>query len=318
MDQMSIAAATLDDAMRWVFSDIFEHGEPVVSTKGPNREVFGRFIQIANPRARLSWTESRGKPLSCLGELCWFLSGSADTDFISYYLNRYREFDEGGRVFGAYGPRLHDWRGLNQLKTIRSLLRARPLTRQAVIQLFDAGDIVEKHKDVPCTCTLQFAIRRNRLHLLAQMRSNDAYIGFPHDVFCFTMLQELIARELGLDLGTYQHVVGSFHLYDADSEKAKRFLNEGWQSTEDPMPAMPDGDPWTSVEWLLSAEREIRLRGHFEEGTQDAVDSYWVDLVRLLKIYRCRTTNDSVGIEALRSRINPAYLPLIDRPLIAN
>jgi thymidylate synthase len=37
--------------------------------------------------------------------------------------------------------------------------------------------------------------------MVTTMRSNDAYLGLPHDVFCFTMLQEIIARSLGREIG---------------------------------------------------------------------------------------------------------------------
>jgi len=40
---------------------------------------------------------------------------------------------------------------------------------------------------------MQFMVRRRRLHLLTNMRSNDAFIGLPHDIFAFTMLQEIMA-----------------------------------------------------------------------------------------------------------------------------
>ena len=43
--------------------------------------------------------------------------------------------------------------------------------------------------------------------MLTYMRSNDAYWGLPHDVFAFTMLQEILARSLTLELGTYKHAV---------------------------------------------------------------------------------------------------------------
>src|SRR5437868_15019071 len=79
------------------------------------------------------------------------------------------------------------------------------VTRQAVIQIFDRIDLREKHNDIPCTCTLQLAIRDERLHLLANMRSNDWFSGLPHDVFAFTMLQEMLARALGIEVGTYKH-----------------------------------------------------------------------------------------------------------------
>ena len=70
-----------------------------------------------------------------------------------------------------------------------------------MIQLFNAEDISSEHKEVPCTTTMQFFQRDGRLHMAATLRSNDAYKGVPHDVFCFTMLQEMIACQLGVELG---------------------------------------------------------------------------------------------------------------------
>jgi thymidylate synthase len=130
-------------------------------------------------------------------------------------------------------------RDLHQLDKVSEVLRRKPDSRQAVIQLFDGSDIVGEHGDVPCTSTLQFMLRRDKLHMLTNMRSNDAFIGLPHDFFCFTMLQEIMARSLSVELGTYKHAVGSLHLYDVDIQTAKQFLGEGWQSTEAPMPPMP-------------------------------------------------------------------------------
>ena len=68
--QPYISVPTIDDAMRVVFEEIFEHGQDVDATKGSNREIAGVLIEIGNGRARLSHTETRGKPFSCLGELC--------------------------------------------------------------------------------------------------------------------------------------------------------------------------------------------------------------------------------------------------------
>ena len=37
--------------------------------------------------------------------------------------------------------------------------------------------------------------------LVVHMRSNDVFMGFPHDVFAFTMIQEILANDLGVKLG---------------------------------------------------------------------------------------------------------------------
>lgn len=63
--------------------------------------------------------------------------------------------------------------------------------------------------DVACTIGLQLLLRNVALHMSAYMRGNDACIGLLGDPFSFTFLQELAARMLGVDVGTYSHHVGS-------------------------------------------------------------------------------------------------------------
>ena len=54
--------------------------------------------------------------------------------------------------------------------------------------------------------------------------------GPDHDVFAFTMLQEIMARSLGVEVGTYKHAVGSLHLYEDDRQKAQQFDSRGLQA----------------------------------------------------------------------------------------
>ena len=74
------------------------------------------------------------------------------------------------------------------------------------------------------------------------------------------MIQEILANHLGVKLGTYKHMVGSFHLYDHDREKVERYLKEGFQPTRE-MPAMPAGNPWNDITKLFEVEGAIRKGG---------------------------------------------------------
>jgi thymidylate synthase len=234
-----------------------------------------------------------------LGELLWYLSGSDELAFIDYYLKDGYISDDGKTVWGAYGPRLFKMRdGINQFAQVRNILLQRPSSRQAVIQLFDAEDISVHHGDVPCTCTLQFLLRNTGLDMFVSMRSNDAYKGLPHDVFAFTMLQEVLARELGVGVGRYKHAAGSLHLYETDENRVGEFLREAWQDIEE-MPPMPGGDPWKPIEILRNAEEKIRVGK--EINIDDlGLNGYWADLARLLLVYRltkerlCEENRDKV------------------------
>jgi thymidylate synthase len=302
--------------MRSVIQAIRRDGARVESTKGPNREITGVLLELTDPRARLSRSETRGRPFSCLGELCWYLAQTNRLDFIEYYLPKYDAVADGDVIFGGYGPRLFNWRGLNQVDNVIRLLSQRQSTRQAVIQLFEAEDIIQKHQDVPCTCTIQLMIRDNSLSMLTSMRSNDAYIGLPHDIFCFTMLQEIIARSLEVDIGSYKHSVGSMHLYEVNENEAAQFLNEGWQSTEKIMPAMPLGDQWASIEKLKKAESLIRTEGASAFDDFVGLDSYWTDLIRLLQIFRCAKDRNREQLVRIRDAMSTSsYNTFIDKKL---
>jgi thymidylate synthase len=309
---MYISATTLDDLLHRVFQKLLETKHRIDPTRGRAAERVAVLLRLTNPRARLSRTETKGRLFSCLGELLWYLAGTKNLKFISYYLSRYQEESEDGRsVYGGYGPRLFGKRK-NQVANILALLRRGGDSRRAVIQLFDSNDISKPHKEIPCTCTLQFMLRQRRLHMLTNMRSNDAFLGLPHDLFAFTMFQEIIARTLGAELGAYYHTVGSLHLYEKDREKARRYLKEGWQPTAAVMPPLPKADPWGPISKVLKAERAIR-HGHSIKIADLNLQSYWEDLVRLLQIFRHFKTGEIEQISRLKHEMSVhAYDVYID------
>lgn len=317
-------AVTLDDLMYESLEAIRTRGTRVVARRGSNTELAGVTLELTNPRARLSRTQTKGTPISALGEFCWYLSGREDHESIKWYLpNAYRPEDiaPDGTLPGAYGPRLMgsskhgDSEG--QLERVITLLGSHGSTRQAVIQLFDEADIRSGQADVPCTCIIQFLLRDGRLHMVTYMRSNDIYKGLPHDVFCFTLMQEWVARRLGVDLGTYKHVAGSLHLYDDLAEDAARYLSEGYQSTLLPMPEMPSADPTGSLRVLLDAEAMLRAEAP-DFGRIATLESslapFWADLLRLLRAYRHRKDRDPAAVLGVRDAMHSTiYFHFIDR-----
>ncbi|TGD78227.1 thymidylate synthase [Hymenobacter wooponensis] len=286
---MYFRSSTLDDLLHQAITELLALPISVKSTRGNSSELLGVMLHLENPLARLSRTETKGKPFSAIGELLWYLSASDDANFISYYIEAYKdETVDGKTIHGAYGPRLFNFRNqYNQVQNVLDILRRKPSTRQAVIQLLDASDIAAKRKEVPCTCTLQFFVREQKLHMLTHMRSNDAFKGLPHDVFAFTMMQEMLARELSLQLGDYKHFVGSLHLYESDINKAKEYLSEGYQSASGDlfMPSIPDAQPLAVLPYLLEVEQEIR-NGNIINLDNINVNDYWKDIIRLLLVFR--------------------------------
>ena len=273
-----LSERSVDDLLYGSMEALVDGGEAIHPTRGPAVEARGARLELQDPRARLSRSYGRGKVFSCLGEFVWYLAGSASVDHIGFYLSQYRnEAEPDGTVHGAYGTRL--FAGGRRLWTAIDTLRDKQDTRQAVVPLLDAVDLADEHSHTPCTVALQFMLRNGYLDMIVFMRSNDAYRGLPHDIFAFTMLQELVARRLAVELGTYVHMVGSLHLYDQDRAVTQQFLNEGVMSYR-PMPPMPDGDPQPFVERLIHAERELRTGTRIELVSTG--EPYWDDLIRLI------------------------------------
>jgi thymidylate synthase len=172
------SAGTIDDLMQDAMSEILNHGTATRNIKGNTTELSGVLLELTNPRARLSRSEARGKVYGCLGEFCWYMSGTGDPEFIKYYLKKYDKCIENGTIHGAYGPRLFNWKGGNQFENVITLLsnKKRQDTRKAVLQLFDSTDLYKKHEDIPCTCTFQFFVRDGKLLMNTSMRVEGHHI----------------------------------------------------------------------------------------------------------------------------------------------
>ncbi len=295
--------ASADDLMREAIGAVLRDGEKIAPSRGAARELAPVVLELTNPLARLSRSEARGRVFSALAETLWYLSRSNDRDFIGYYIDYYKQRGETTTVWGGYGNRLFDFDGVDQVNYVVTKLRSNPFSRQAVIQLFDHRDFAGPADDVPCTCTLQFLVRSGALQAITYMRSNDAHLGLPHDIFAFTFLQELVARSVEVPVGRYVHVVGSFHLYEKDLGAAEQFLAEGWQANTT-MPEMPQGDPWGSVNALLEIENAIRT------GELDPMDlefkghDYWADLALLVAIFTLWKSGRYAEVEELRTRLS--------------
>lgn len=306
---MDLSRETLDDVLLALYPCLLEPGPIIEGNRDPFREKLGVLFEITKPRARLSRTETRGRAFSALGELLWYLTRDNQLSFVERYIPHYsKESEDKLTVRGGYGPRLFNQRGHDQVANVVRLLRERPFTKRAVVQIFDAEDTADNHLEVPCTTTFQFVIRDELLHMIVTMRSNDAFKGLPHDVFCFTMLQEIVARSLCRDVGTYRQFTGSMHLYERDRAKAEVYIMEGTQARRE-MPPMPVGDPWLSLATLLAAEARISS-GEVIDAQEVTTDPYWADLVRLLQIFHAG--DDVARVTDLRATINRRYHPYID------
>lgn len=155
-----------------------------------------------------------------IAEWLWMMSGRNDVKMVGFYNSKIAAYSDNGVSFkGAYGPRI-----IEQLDYIFECFKKDMFTRQAIIQIWNENP---KHsKDIPCTLTFQFLQNDlGELDMIANMRSNDAWLGLPYDFFNFTMIQNYLAFKLGLKIGRYTHIAGSLHLYSEHFDIAKSSIS---------------------------------------------------------------------------------------------
>jgi thymidylate synthase len=290
--------ASFQDAYLWHLRAAFEQPEYRNAPRGAkSSELIGVSYRIQDPVQRIVALPSRKTNLVFnFAEALWYLSGSDRLSYIGYYAPTISRYSADGKVLTgtAYGPRIFDYgrTGLDQWQSVLRVLTEDRDSKRAVMQIFDPHELrVEDNIDVACTLALQFMIRENALCGVGFMRANDAFRGMASDVFSFTFLLEVLARQLGVQVGTYHHHVGSMHVYDNDAGWAERVLDEAATApaVTSPVPAMPPGDNWPHVREVLAWERELRLdatRLTPAQLTRLDLPDYWRHVVALFEVYR--------------------------------
>jgi thymidylate synthase len=96
-------------------------------------------------------------------------------------------------------------------------------SRRASITILSRDHLLSNTKDLPCTYSLNFRIRDDKLNMSVHMRSQDAVFGMGNDAPCFSFIHEMIYGALtaiyqDLVMGEYYHVVDSFHVYERHFE----------------------------------------------------------------------------------------------------
>lgn len=256
-----------------MITDIAKDGI-IVSPRGMGTKDFlGWTGTLTNPRARRVYNPVRkirfGYPAA---SVAWNLGMRDDVDSICWWNENGRRIsDDGITFYGAnYGQR---WDGY--LEEALELLKQDPATRRAWVPIWAPTDLVDREKeilysregkDVPCT--VGFGLRLfdrkeedrtvRRLDMQVVMRSQAAWGVFPYDLYLFSVLQELIANELGVRLGELHWYANSVHIYDRELPWIESMVGFPKVDMEFPKPAMdPIRLTYTEAKEILPRMEEM-------------------------------------------------------------
>lgn len=179
------------------------------------------------PEERVLFNPERDtNPIFHLMESIWMLAGRNDVAFLSQFNKNMVNFsDDGVKFNAAYGHRWRKHFGFDQLAAIIEMLHRDPGSRQAIVQMWDAADLIKPTKDKCCNMQVIFDLRNGKLNMTVLNRSNDIWWGaYGANVVHFSILQEFIASALNKPLGVYRQVSHNLHLY-TELYNATQFIN---------------------------------------------------------------------------------------------
>ena len=214
---MQITVRNAVHALPHMITHIVDNGVEQDSRNGRTLELEGvTAIEYTRPTERQLFCPVRDEnPFFNYLEGLWMLAGRNDVEFLSKIVGRMATFSDDGKTFNAaYGYRMRHHFGFDQLLTVIDLLKKDPNTRQAVVQLWDYQDLTKVTKDKACNTQIVFKIRAGKLHMTVFNRSNDLIWGaLGANKSHFSMIQEFVAAEVGVPIGSYYQVSNAMHVY---------------------------------------------------------------------------------------------------------
>jgi hypothetical protein len=296
----------------------------------PSREVLNQQLCQRDPRRRVfAASASSFNVAVAVARFVWHLAGNSQLSAIAFYEPRANLFSDDGRVLPGSnsGARLlGEGADRDQICGIVARLRADASSRRGMAVIWRPDDAVRESRDIPCSLALACHLRGGELLTTVTMRSNNALRLLPYNLFEYTMLAELIAAELDVELGPYWHNVSSLHIFDSEAGVA-----EAVSSAPHPagvvaaMPAIPRGKGALELATALThSEAQLRTAVVAKDwpALREAIDRakaqlhpYWLGLFSVLCLFataRAQATHE-IDSEALLPSIPEALRePLFD------
>lgn len=224
---LGLCSNRLDLPVSWRMSArrILKSGAVVFPRGLETLEVLHNTMEVSMRQPVLTVPERKLSYQFMAAEAYWILTGDDRVETISPYNSRISDFsDDGIRFFGAYGPEI-----LSQLDYVVDKLKRDVNTRQAGLTIWRKNPPITK--DVPCTVSVFFTIRKYRLNCHVFMRSSDVWLGIPYDVFNFSMLSHLVCCRINnnpsymVDPGILYLTAASSHVYRDNINQLKKCLD---------------------------------------------------------------------------------------------
>lgn len=216
-----ITGRTFAEVYDKLLLNLLEEGKKVSPRGMLTKELMQETFCIEDPNSSLIYIPGRNFSLvHAIHESLLVFCNDNHVKIAGYFNKNIAQFSDNGiTLYGSYGHRI-----ATKMQGVLEKLKEDHDTRQALLTIHRVDDSIVKTKDPPCTITLQFTIRDEKLNMHVYMRSNDIVWGTPYDVFVFTTIQKVFANTLGIPVGKYYHTATSLHMYERDFEKCREYI----------------------------------------------------------------------------------------------
>lgn len=209
--------------------ELYINGDRQDSRNGLTGEVLGFKTILTNPMKRCVGGYGRNMNVFfLLAEAIWIFNGHDDVEFMDIFNSQLKNYSDDGIVYHApYGFRLRNYgvsssgkgfasltTGMDQIVECIEMLEKDNDSRRVAATIWNPLlDLNTDSKDLPCNDLLMWKIRNGKLNITIGNRSNDLHWGLTTNIFQFSFLNEIMARCLGVELGSQIHLSDSLHVY---------------------------------------------------------------------------------------------------------
>lgn len=291
----------INQAIPVLLQEIIAKGKNHQSRLGQTKELLHTNIEIINPLERVYFlNDLETNIFAQIAGSWWILSGNNDIDFLGKYLpNALKRSDDSITWRSAFGPRIRNWHGIDQLSEVIKLLNNRPESRRASMVLFDPIYDFQESKDVSTCVAVHFTTRLGSLDMTVDMRSmsilgSSSLTG--NNSFEWSILHEIVAFCTQNNVGSLIFNINSFHLYQEDSRQAELILKNNQISNLAEYYIKYDYS--TKIEKLdeklrLFYQMESRIWNDEEVDFTILNDDLLISSLMMLNIYYCQKSGDT-------------------------
>ena len=214
---------------------------------------FGAFYKVDLQNGFPLLTTKKMHWNSLLREVLWYLSGENHIRNLGQYTKIWDAWaDEDGNLETAYGyywrhfpsaqkNKNGEWevREVDQIKYVIDEINRNPNSRRLVVSAWEPGNATSS-KLPPCHYSFVFNVNSGKLNCHLTQRSGDLALGIPFNLAAYSLLTQVIAQQVGLELGEFAHTIVDAHIYigekGTENEKYDHLEGLKEQLTREPLP----------------------------------------------------------------------------------